>query len=519
MNFTVFYNWLKYTIVTPSFFFKNRLFIEKSMQNRNIYADFTETHKSFTWSQLASTNVDGFWLKASRARFKLYILAVSIIGSYIFLRWVNVLPFPVFPAGQLLVYTLWRFFDGLYFWILQFEYLFITFSISLIFMLVNLTSSANLNLARWMEKYHAETPINNPSDSTKWSTSAASDLVKLHNVIKLRSLKSSNSLGLNSNLFNLSSAHSNHLDLETFNILRQFYNLSTLLGRKQNIFNSLNHQSENLNPLFSLLTPNNTPLALPNSEFINNMSMRGRLYLGINTELTKLETKTRQGFLTINQKLTTSDKSTHYVPATASDFVNKISLKNLHLSPAVFDGSTPSKQLSLIQFDNSTLLLLKMSRWMNMYNSIHKNDIHMLRGLNNNLSLTLDCSESKPTSTVKQLELSTEWVLNRLALLNNVLEADVHITKANMSVKSSRGLKDLPSQSNNITALILSQPLRIVPSTTSDYSNFWSVQNYLDMYQLINTNVKTNLSPTYKSVNVRFTNENGVLKSELNKLI
>lgn len=510
---------MKYTIVTPSFFFKNRLFIEKSMQNRNIYADFTETHKSFTWSQLASTNVDGFWLKASKARFKLYIIAVSIIGSYIFLRWVNVLPFPVFPAGQLVVYTLWRFFDGLYFWILQFEYLFITFSISLVFMLVNLTSSANLNLARWMEKYHAETPINDPSDSTKWNTSAASDLVKLHNVIKLRSLKFSHSSGLNSNLLNLSSAHFNHSDLETFSILKQFYNLSTLLGKRQDIFNSLNNQSGNLNPLFSLLTPNTTPLTLPNSEFINKASTSGRLYLGVNTELTKLETRTRQDFLTINQKLTTSNKSTHFVPATASDFISRVSLKNLHLTPAVFNDSTLSKQLPLIQFDNSTLLLLKMSRWMSMYNSIHKNDMHMLRNLNNNFSLTSNWPESKPTTTIKQLELSTEWVLNRLALLNNVAEADVYLTKSTTPVESGRELGNLSNQPNNITALILSQPLGLVSFTTSAYSNFWSVQNYLDTTQLINVNVKTNLSPTYKSVDVQFTNENVALKSKLSKFI
>lgn len=159
LGFHAFYNWLKYTTVTPSFFAKNRLFLERSAQNRNVYADFSETHKSFKWSPLSSSTLDAFWTRSGRSRFIVYFVIITALGTYIFLSYFNNVNSALSPAAEFLHYTLWRAFDSLYFWCLQLQYLLITLTVSFVFGFLNITTVTNLSFSRWMQKYHAEAPV------------------------------------------------------------------------------------------------------------------------------------------------------------------------------------------------------------------------------------------------------------------------------------------------------------------------------------------------------------------------
>lgn len=154
--FKNYFNWLKFTTVTPSVHFKNRLFIEKSSRSNNIYTFLGETHKSFSWLQNSSTNLSLFWLRTSQRRLVLFIAVFLII---FFLLVINtnslgvVLQSSIFKA---FFYFFWRTFDWLYFFLIQLQYLVITITISFIFTLFNWILSSNLSLASWMQKHHAE---------------------------------------------------------------------------------------------------------------------------------------------------------------------------------------------------------------------------------------------------------------------------------------------------------------------------------------------------------------------------
>jgi len=154
--FKNYFNWLKFTTVTPSVHFKNRLFIEKSSRSNNIYTFLGETHKSFSWLQNSSANLSLFWLRTSQRRLVLFIAVFFII---FFLLVINtnslgvVLQSSIFKA---FFYFFWRTFDWLYFFLIQLQYLVITITISFIFTLFNWILSSNLSLASWMQKHHAE---------------------------------------------------------------------------------------------------------------------------------------------------------------------------------------------------------------------------------------------------------------------------------------------------------------------------------------------------------------------------
>lgn len=500
MNFTVFYNWLKYTIVTPSFFFKNRLFIEKSMQNRNIYADFSETHKSFTWSQIASTNVDTFWARASRSRFKLYIILSALIGSYIFLQWVNVIPFPIFPAGQFFTYTVWRLFDGIYFWILQFEYLFITFSVSLIFMIVNFMSSANLSLARWMEKYHAETPSDTKSP-TLWNEPLSVDLVNLHNAVMLRNLRS---FSLNEGGVKVTDLNNINSTLDTFEIakfVRNFYQLTSLFNTQ--IIPSLSTTST-VHPLQSLIKTTFTEdfYGNKNSTFLTNLALDDRSNLILNTEINFRNCS--RGYIGRAVYRVLNDEGVFkHSYAEPRSFIKKYSLKNVVfylLSP--YPEDFIAKDINFQTFDERTSALLKTARWTQLYNSIHKSDLHSLKTLNsyhyNIQSNSLITQLSKPVDTA----LSSEWVLNRFSILNTIYEANSSI------ITNPTKLTNLNSSPFNLeslfnTAVITSGPLNILDLNTEDSVvassmsgvDFWSLQNYFETTSILNNSNGTLLSP------------------------
>lgn len=503
MNFNVFYNWLKYTIVTPSFFFKNRLFIEKSMQNRNIYADFSETHKSFTWSQIASTNVDTFWAKASRSRFKLYIFLSALIGSYIFLRWINVIPFPVFPAGQFFAYTIWRLFDGIYFWILQFEYLFITFSISLMFMIVNVMSSANLSLTRWMEKYHAESPSDTKSP-TLWNAPLSVDLVNLHNTLMLRNLRS---FSLNENgakitdLNNLNSV-SDMFEISTF--IRNFYQLTSVI-RTQTI-PSISH-TPTTHPLQSLIkttTADNLHRA-KNSIFLTNLALDGQFNLVLNTEI---NSRTRDfGYIArAIYRVRNAEGAYKHSYTQPHEFIQKYSLKDVvFYLLSKYPEDIIAKTIDFKTFDNQTISLLKTARWTQLYNSTHKSDLYALKTLNSYTYNIQSDFYNTQLSNISNMTFSSEWAMNRFAFLNNIYEANSSLT-INSSTPTFSTFNPSIFESPFNTPIIASSPLNFfnssIENATSSHTlhgvEFWLLQNYFETTSILNNSNGVLLNPFLK---------------------
>lgn len=149
MNFNNFYSWLKYTALPPSFVFKNRLFLEKTFRNNHIFPFLGETHKSFSWNLISTTNISSFWFSVSYLRL-LFIALIIFLSLYFYINtgW----KFSTSPA----TYLIWRLLDLAYLFIVQIQYVFITTVVSFIFFLSNLFVSSNLSFIRWMRKNHAE---------------------------------------------------------------------------------------------------------------------------------------------------------------------------------------------------------------------------------------------------------------------------------------------------------------------------------------------------------------------------
>jgi len=160
LGFKQYYLWLKYTILTPSFFFKNRFFIDKSFRNNYVYSDPSKTQKSFQWTRLNTSVLSVFWFQISWKRLSLYfIIFVLLTTLLLVLNQSHTKHFlPLFM--QPIFYILWRFLDLFYFFLLYLQYLIIISLFSLAFTLTNLIASTDFNIIRWMQKYHAETPLN-----------------------------------------------------------------------------------------------------------------------------------------------------------------------------------------------------------------------------------------------------------------------------------------------------------------------------------------------------------------------
>lgn len=141
MDFLYYYNWLRFAILTPSHFAKNRLLIERTFHNRLIYSFFGSTHKSFIWSQLSSTVINNYIWKNFYYYFSLIILLILIL---IIIRW-NLLVFN-FPIKYWFVYIWWRMFDGFYFFFLQIQYLLVLCILSSSWYVLNTYFNIQLNL-------------------------------------------------------------------------------------------------------------------------------------------------------------------------------------------------------------------------------------------------------------------------------------------------------------------------------------------------------------------------------------
>lgn len=157
MGFVNFYSWLKYASLPTSFVFKNRLFLEKSFRSNNVYPFLGETHKSFSWTLLSSSNTSLYWISFSYLRLAL-VLFLLFVPIYLYLNtgW-SLSSHPVF-------YFIWRFLDLIYLFIVQLQYVFLTVTVYSIFALSNFVASTNFSFIRWMRKNHAEVLITSNSD-------------------------------------------------------------------------------------------------------------------------------------------------------------------------------------------------------------------------------------------------------------------------------------------------------------------------------------------------------------------
>ena len=206
MSFANYYKWLKYTILTPSFFFKNRFFIDKQVRNNLIYSNPELTQKSFTWSRLNSNILNNFWFSIM-FRYLLYsVVALTLLlvyfHGYNFLTATN--PFYLFMKPA--IYCFWRIFDIFYFIILQLQYLIITTSVSTIFFIINIIAPTNYSLVKWMRKYHAEAPV-------KKEESIFAFLEKLEDKLFIQELKNRTNLSLYDKYVNRSSRKFNIFSL------------------------------------------------------------------------------------------------------------------------------------------------------------------------------------------------------------------------------------------------------------------------------------------------------------------
>ena len=133
--------WLKFTTVTPSFYFKNRLFIEKGFRRNNMYTFFGNTQKSFTWLKSSSSNLTLYWFR--RRYFKwLRALLLTLLVFYFCTDFNLMSASTNWAYASHLYYLLWRFFDGFLFFVLQLQH----------FLLLITTAATSLVLNAFLPK-------------------------------------------------------------------------------------------------------------------------------------------------------------------------------------------------------------------------------------------------------------------------------------------------------------------------------------------------------------------------------
>lgn len=177
MNFKNYFIWLKYTIYTPSFFWRNRLFIEKFNKNDHVYSFFGETQKSFTWTKKSGNNSAPFWFQTAQFRI--------IIWTFVF----TVLFYNLSPQDglleiyhnmyyiRLIKYKFWRFFDLFILNILQLHFMISSIIFTSFFYTTKLITKSTLTLDKWLTWFHAEPHPKKTDDLNK-------DFAKLVNIIR-----------------------------------------------------------------------------------------------------------------------------------------------------------------------------------------------------------------------------------------------------------------------------------------------------------------------------------------------
>lgn len=141
MGFKLYYNWLRFSILTPSYFIQNRLILERSFQVRLIYSFFGFTNKNYVWGLFNGSAVDGFLWK------NVYYGLFAIL-CWVVLYWLLSFNFLIFnfPIRYWFIYISWRAFDGFYFFFLQFQYLIIVSIFACWWVLLNTYFNVQFNL-------------------------------------------------------------------------------------------------------------------------------------------------------------------------------------------------------------------------------------------------------------------------------------------------------------------------------------------------------------------------------------
>jgi len=224
-----------------------------------VFSFLGETHKSFTWTQLSSTNLSLFWLRTNKKRIIIFI----VVGFMtLFLLLINTNNSGIFlqsGAFKLVLYLFWRTFDWLYFFLVQLQYLIITVILSFFFTLFNWLLSSNLNLTSWMRKHHAAII---PTYSTKEidlglvQTKAKFSLL-LNNTRSSLNLPEMDQKLIGVNLFNCA-----HAGLDNFGELSTYFKsyFKLLFSVNQPSLKPRTFQSLTANPLFTVTCSQTAPL-------------------------------------------------------------------------------------------------------------------------------------------------------------------------------------------------------------------------------------------------------------------
>nr|ACX30943.1 hypothetical protein [Moneuplotes minuta] len=119
LRFRYLFMWLKFTTITPSFYFRNRLFIEKGFRTNNMYTFTGNTQKSFTWLRNSSSNLSLYWFKRRGLKWFLFFLFLLILAF----TYLDFFHFSSLVSTQLVrsfLYIFWRSLDGFFFITTQF---------------------------------------------------------------------------------------------------------------------------------------------------------------------------------------------------------------------------------------------------------------------------------------------------------------------------------------------------------------------------------------------------------------
>lgn len=346
----------------------------------------------------------------------------------------NVVAFPIFPAGTAMYYLLWRIFDFVYFWSLQLQYLTITIFISTTFFVLNVTTITNLNFSRWMEKYHAETPVSTSRVAIN-NRFTPTEIRNLQNILLARMLykPTETNIIFKKHFYNETFFKNESKDVESV----QFYLMNFFKLKYSLKTTTLPSLSENYNVSNLFKSTNKSRLSFHthsrSSTIPAQISDIFAIFQTLQIVDTNISENLRMKKLNI-QLISTHDKKQRQFKNIDTILAwhkqNKVrfSLKNLKFDP-VLESPSSFFSNSNINFDLNMFKLLKFTRWIQMSNPVHKLDNYEFKSLTGKIQTLLfnkvqsDYKINLPIDFCKistTLPLSFEWMLNR-STFNNTL--------------------------------------------------------------------------------------------------
>lgn len=156
LGFSDYYNWLRYSMLPPSFYFKNRLFIESRRTNRLIYSNFRSVFRGFDWVTFKSNSISEFLIKQNYRFVSLCFIFVCIVAAIIHVSFSGVLILPDFIVGDWVYYIIWRLGDIFCFWIINFTYLFFVLLGSWTIATINFFVPTGVNIYSVLSKHYVD---------------------------------------------------------------------------------------------------------------------------------------------------------------------------------------------------------------------------------------------------------------------------------------------------------------------------------------------------------------------------